>query len=165
MQIFVVDLEYSSLDINKAEILQIALLALNKNLQVIDTFNVYLKYKELDQEQNIMFLNNGLIDKITKEGVCVSEAELKILDFVSSSSFSDERHFCGISIVNDLILLKKYMPHFTKLFSYKAIDLTAIDLIKKISGECVHIGRNVSNHRADGDVLLALEKLRKYGKK
>lgn len=167
-----IDLEMTGLDPLNHVIVEIAIVITNSDLDIIaksESMAISATEEELSymdewcQEQHS---KSGLLDRIGNTDVIVSEAETRMLDFVSEYVDGGSSPMCGNSVHQDRRFMQKYMPKLEEFFHYRNIDVSTIKQLAglwSVSSETYK--KPESEHLALSDVIDSINELKYYRKK
>jgi oligoribonuclease len=130
-----IDLEMTGLDVDNEEIIEIATIVTDQDLNIIDIGpDLVIKTKQIvldnmDDWNTNQHTKSGLVDKVLKSNVTISQAEQITLDFLSKYLNPKESPLCGNTVSHDRKFLFKYMPTLESFFSYRHLDVTSIKLL------------------------------------
>ena len=127
-----IDLEMTGLDTVNDDIIEIATIMTDKDLNILaegpvlaihqpDT--VLDKMDEWNQRQHGM---SGLIERVKKSTVSMQEAERQTLDFIAQYVEKGKSPICGNSICQDRRFLARQMPELEDYFHYRNLDVSTL---------------------------------------
>ena len=134
------DTEYTGLDLEKAELLQVALVITDANLVRLappeEDLSLFVKLRKTVKvspwiEENMPEL---LASCRSKAAVSVQEADRRLHDlvtrYVTVPGGEDKRKpiLAGNSIHSDWFLARNFLPQFSSLLHYRHLDVTALKL-------------------------------------
>ena len=134
------DTEYSSLDLGKATLLQVALVITDANLRRIapssEDLNVFIRLSEGESVSPWIMENMpDLIDRCrSPEARTVEEADAMLAAYIDRTvvvPLGDDKKkpiLAGNSIHSDWFLLMKYLPRMSRLLHYRHLDVTTLKL-------------------------------------
>lgn len=134
------DTEYSSLDLGKARLLQVAMVITDAHLQrigpVSDDVNLFIHLP--DQEPVSPWITENMPDLIARcrsaSAVSVEEADRRLADLIDRTvvvPLGDDKKkpiLAGNSIHSDWYLLLKYLPQVHQRIHYRHLDVTTLKL-------------------------------------
>ena len=132
------DLEMSGLEPENHVILQVAIIATNPDLKILDEgFVCYLK-----QPENLLSNMNdwcqkhhnesGLIDKCLASDTSLAEAQKQSLTYIKQWAKAGNAPLCGNSIGQDRRFLYRYMPELCAFLHYRNLDVSSFKIMKEI---------------------------------
>lgn len=134
------DTEYTGLDLEKASLLQVALIITDVHLKRLapasDDLNLYIRLPP--RKKVSPWIEENMPDLLQKcrgaEAVPVEEADRRLADLVDRAvtvpGGEDKRRpiLAGNSIHADWFLARKFLPRFLALTHYRHLDVTALKL-------------------------------------
>lgn len=161
-----IDLEMTGIKSRFDRILEIACIVTDKDLNTlaigpdlaIKTSKLRLKFMdEWNQEHH---KTSGLIERISKEGVTLKDAESQILEFINQYCEEGKTVIAGNSIHVDRRFIKKYMPRLDKYLHYRMIDVSSVrELSQRWYPEFEEYPSGDS-HRALDDIQVSIDMLK-----
>ena len=163
------DLEMTGLDPETDRVLEVAAIVTNSDLDVLAEGPVlYVSQAEellgsMDGWNTTHHTDSGLLELVREEGVSEREAEVTLLDFVSSYVDAGKSPLCGNSVGHDRRFLVKYMPELANHFHYRNLDVSTIKelAIRWRPGIAAGVVKK-NNHRALDDIRESIEELKYY---
>lgn len=166
-----IDLEMTGLDTNTDEIIEIAAVVTDKNLEIIaegpnpvihQPEELLAKMDEWNQKQH---QSSGLLAEVRNSSVDYKEAESSVLDFFQRYIENKQSPMCGSGICQDRRFLARLMPNLENFFHYRNLDVSAVkELVIRWKPEAKMNYDSASQHRAMADVYRSIEELRHYRK-
>ena len=144
------DAEFTSIDLETAQVLQIAAIATDINLNPINIennfINIIIKIDKDDQISPWVQNNlSNLIDKcFSDEAVNVNDADLIINEWIinvfgqPNAEIHKRPILAGNSVHNDWFMIRKFFPNFKKCLHYRLLDVSTLKILWKdwnISGQ------------------------------
>lgn len=161
------DLEMTGLDPDKENIIEIATLITDGNLNLIaegPDLVIHQKpklLKAMDEWNLKQHAKSGLIEAVQKSKLSVADAEKATLDFIQQHVPPKTSPLCGNSIHHDRRFLIKYMPKLHDYLHYRHVDVTTIKaLIQRWYPKPKVYPKKRENHRALTDIRESVEELR-----
>lgn len=109
---------------------------------------------------------SGLVDRVRRDGVSVTEAEARTLDFIARHTAPGTSPLCGNTIWQDRRFLIRYMPEVAGFLHYRIIDVSSIkELVFRWRPELLSQMRKGNAHRALEDIRESIDELRLYREK
>ena len=127
-----IDLEMTGLDLRRESIIEIATVVTDGELNILATGpNLAVSVPEeliagMDDWNTRHHHRSGLVDRIRKEGVSVSEAEQATLMFLREWVDENTAPLCGNSVWNDRQFMAKEMPELLDFLHYRMVDVSTI---------------------------------------
>ena len=167
-----IDCEMTGLDPEKHVLLEIATIVTNSDLEIIEEGPVLAirqgkaQLKKMDRWCQNTHKHSGLLDRVSREGVSVKDAEKKTLNFLKKLCYARTSPLCGNSIGQDKRFIAKYMPELHEFFHYKIVDVSSIKLLaSRWYGKKYSPPKKAESHRAMADIRESIEELAYYRKK
>jgi oligoribonuclease len=170
------DVEMTSLaDVQVDQIIQIAVVITDKNLDVIaegPEVTVHADRSAFDRimpEVKELHEKSGVLEASVASSVTVAEAEKQILDFISQHVEAGTAPLCGNSVHMDRMFLKAQMPKLYEYLFYRNIDVSTLkELARRWKPALYDEWQNMKGekaHRAMDDILRSIEELKYYREK
>ena len=134
------DTEYTSLNLDQAQLLQVAVMItdtqLNRILSPSRDLNFYVKISPNTPLSDWSKKNlSGLIEKCrSDEALTVGQIDKKVADYLDEhlntpvKAIQRRPVMAGNSVHNDWYLARKFMPKFTERMHYRILDVSAMKL-------------------------------------
>jgi oligoribonuclease len=167
--IFWCDCEMTGLNINQDELIEIAGLVTDWNLNILDQgFSLVIKPSEsalitMPNEVKKMHEANGLLAALA-DGIAVTEAENHILKYLQNyETRSGKMILAGNSIHSDRKFIDQQMPKLSKFLHYRLLDVSTIKILAQAwySQVSNQLHKNHS-HRALDDIAESIKELSYY---
>ncbi|QYF75095.1 oligoribonuclease [Cryobacterium sp. PAMC25264] len=165
-----IDCEMTGLDINTDELVEIAVVVTDFDLNILDPgLDIVIKPDASALENMGDFVRNmhtssGLIEEIPN-GVSVAEAEYQVLEYVLRFVPEDQRApLAGNSIGTDRAFLTRYMPRLDKQLHYRNVDVSSIKELahRWFPRAYFNAPAKDGGHRALADILESIRELAYY---
>ena len=165
-----IDCEMTGLDINTDELVEIAVVVTDFDLNILDPgLDIVIKPDASALENMGDFVRNmhtssGLIEEIP-HGVSVAEAEYQVLEYVLRFVPEDQRApLAGNSIGTDRAFLARYMPRLDKQLHYRNVDVSSIKELahRWFPRAYFNAPAKDGGHRALADILESIRELAYY---
>ncbi|PXA67849.1 oligoribonuclease [Cryobacterium arcticum] len=165
-----IDCEMTGLDINSDELVEIAVVVTDFDLNILDPgLDIVIKPDSSALENMGDFVRNmhtssGLIEEIP-QGVSVAEAEYQVLEYILRFVPEDQRApLAGNSIGTDRAFLAKYMPRLDKQLHYRNVDVSSIKELahRWFPRAYFNAPAKDGGHRALADILESIRELAYY---
>ena len=164
-----VDCEMTGLDLEKDALIEIAVLMTDENLNLLgDGIDLVIhtevgKLDAISPEVRNMHTESGLIEKI-KDGVAMSVAEEKILEYLYQYTMAGKSPIAGNSIGMDRNFINRDMPRLGAFLHYRSVDVSSIKELARRWYPKVYFNapKKTGNHRALGDIQDSIAELRYY---
>ena len=162
-----IDLEMTGLALRRESINEIATEVTDGDLNILATGpNLAVSVPEeliagMDDWNTRHHHRSGLVDRIRKEGVSVSEAEQATLAFLREWGDENTAPLCGNSVWNDRQFMAKEMPELLDFLHYRMVDVSTI---KELSRRWYNLPRfeKKGAHLALDDVLESIDELKYF---
>jgi oligoribonuclease len=168
------DCEMTGLDPDKEELLEVALVITNSDLDIIAVQpSIVINQREellqvMDPVVKNMHTQSGLLKEVRVSRVTVKDAEAMLLAFVKQCIVEKESPLCGNSIYQDRRFLAKYMPQLNDYLHYRNIDVSTYKETIKAwypnDKNCNFIKNKGVKHRALDDIKESIAELQHYRK-
>ncbi len=164
-----VDLEMTGLDVDKENIIEIATIVTDAQLNelaagpelVIHQSNELLD--AMDKWNTNQHGKSGLTQAVRDSKISLKQAEQETLSFLEEYVPRGKSPMCGNTIYMDRKFLAKYMPKLEAYFHYRHIDVSTLkELAKRWQPEVVVKNEEKSDHRALSDIRESIAELRHY---
>ncbi|POH65668.1 MULTISPECIES: oligoribonuclease [Cryobacterium] len=167
-----IDCEMTGLDINNDELVEIAVVVTDFDLNILDPgLDIVIKpdasaLANMGDFVRNMHTSSGLIEEIPN-GVSVAEAEYQVLEYVLRFVPEDQRApLAGNSIGTDRAFLARYMPRLDKQLHYRNVDVSSIKELahRWFPRAYFNAPAKDGGHRALADILESIRELAYYRK-
>ena len=162
------DLEFTGLSDDQL-IIETACIITDKNLDILEegpNLIIYRSQEELDRIEAWPFkvhTESGLLEKVKKSKIKISEAEKINIDFISKWVEKKEGLLCGNSIHIDRKYIRKEMPVLDDYLHYRMIDVSSFkEVIKRWFKPIKNEPQKQNTHQALDDIKESIEELRWY---
>lgn len=164
-----IDCEMTGLDLGIDELVEVAVVVTDFELQVIDPgFDVVIKPSERAKAQMgdvvvKMHTASGLLETM-ESGVSVEEAERQVLEYLQRFTAPGQAPIAGNTIGTDRGFLAKYMPRVDGHLHYRSIDVSSIKELARRWYPRVYYNAPSKHggHRALADILESVRELGYY---
>lgn len=165
-----IDLEMTGLSIDTDEIVEIAAIVTDAELNELDAgISLVVKasdtaMKNMDDFVVGMHTASGLLDEIP-HGLSLLDAQAAVLDYVKSHVPEPNKgHLAGSSVYVDRGFLAKYMPEIDAHLHYRLIDVSSIKELARRWYPKTYFNspEKTGNHRALADIRESIAELRFY---
>ena len=162
------DLEFTGLSDDQV-IIETACIITDKNLDILEegpNLIIHRSQKELDRIEAWplkIHTESGLLEKVKKSKIKISEAEKINIDFISKWVEKKEGLLCGNSIHIDRKYIRKEMPVLDDYLHYRMIDVSSFkEVIKRWFKPIKNEPQKQNTHQALDDIKESIEELRWY---
>ena len=167
-----IDLEMTGLDTVNDEIIEIATIVTDKELNILaegPMIAIHVPQSRLDQmdEWNqTQHGKSGLIKRVLNSKYTLAQAEVETLAFLENYISAGKSPMCGNSICQDRRFLARQMPALEAFFHYRNLDVSTLkELVKRwYSGSALSFEKE-SEHLALADIRDSIDELKHYREK
>ena len=164
-----IDLEMTGLDTTRDQILEIATVVTNKNLDVLAEGPVLAIHQPdevlgaMDTWNTRTHTQSGLVERVRSSGVDAAEAERQTLAFLGIYVPAGTSPMCGNSICQDRRFLSRLMPMLERSFHYRNLDVSTLkELARRWMPEVAGRFDKENPHMALADIRESIRELRYY---
>lgn len=164
-----IDLEMTGLDTQKDEIIEIATIVTDDNLNILAEGPVFaIKVSDvilngMDDWNKTQHGQSGLIDRVRRSTVTLAEAEQATIEFLSKWVDKGVSPMCGNSICQDRRFLARQMPDLEAFFHYRNLDVSSVkELCYRWRPDVAHGYQKGGTHLALDDIRDSIRELRHY---
>ena len=162
------DLEFTGLSDDQV-IIETACIITDKNLEILEegpNLIIHRSQEELDRIEAWplkVHTESGLLEKVKKSKIKISEAEKINIDLISKWVEKKEGLLCGNSIHIDRKYIRKEMPVLDDYLHYRMIDVSSFkEVIKRWFKPIKNEPQKQNTHLALDDIRESIEELRWY---
>lgn len=162
-----IDLEMTGLDPQRDEIIEIATIVTDAELNILAEGPVIAIHQSdaimdhLDDWNRRHHGASGLIERVKASRIDMAEAEKQTLEFLSQYLQAGKSPMCGNSICQDRRFLARHMPKLEKFFHYRNLDVSTIkELAARWYPQYQYHKRNT--HQALADIQESIAELKHY---
>jgi oligoribonuclease len=163
-----VDMEMTGLEPQQDQILEIATLVTDSNLNILAEgpnlaiFQPEEVLNKMDEWNQTHHGKSGLIDRVRASQETLRSAEEKTLAFVAGYCKAKSSPLCGNSVWQDRRFLDRYMTELNKYFHYRIIDVSSIKELAQRWYPNMPVLKKAESHQALADIRESVEELRHY---
>ena len=166
-----IDLEMTGLDTMSDQIIEIATIVTDQDLEVLATGPEIVIRQDrtvmdaMDAWNTRQHSESGLTRRVLDSRVSMREAELLTLKFVRQYVKAGKSPMCGNSICQDRRFLARLMPDLETYFHYRHLDVSTLKILAQRWLPDVAAGfSKESSHRALDDIRGSIAELAWYRK-
>lgn len=162
------DLEMTGLNPNEHKIIEVATIATDKDLNILEegpVIAIHYSQKELENVNDWSFEThtaNGLLNRVEKSQIDLAEAENITLSFIMQYVKENKGILCGSSIHNDRRFLIKHMPKIDNYLHYRMLDVSSVKEISNRWYPEVPEYKGGESHLALDDIKKSIDILKYY---
>ena len=164
-----IDLEMTGLDTRRDEIIEIATIITDHQLETLAEGPVLTVHQPaeildaMDDWNTRQHGQSGLLDRVRQSGVTYAEAETQTLEFLRQWVPAGASPMCGNSICQDRRFLARLMPDLEHYFHYRNLDVSSVkELIRRWAPSVLAGLEKSSSHLALDDIRDSVAELRYY---
>ncbi|MEX1267023.1 MAG: oligoribonuclease [Woeseia sp.] len=164
-----IDLEMTGLDTDSDQIIEIATIVTDSNLNEIATGpEIAIRQPAdimdaMDEWNTRHHGSSGLTERVLASNVTIAEAEQATLEFLAQHVPPNTSPMCGNSICQDRRFLARQMPELEAYFHYRNLDVTTLKILAQTWAPGVAGGfTKESSHRALSDIRDSIAELQYY---
>jgi len=167
-----IDLEMTGLDTDNDEIIEIATIVTDKELNeiavgpVIALRQPQTRLDQMDNWNQTQHKKSGLVERVLASSYDCMQAEQETLEFLKKYVPANSSPMCGNSICQDRRFMARLMPALEAYFHYRNLDVSTVkELVKRwYKPEQAHYDKE-SDHLALSDIRDSIQELEYYRSK
>lgn len=167
-----IDLEMTGLDTNADEIIEIATIVTDRDLNEVAEGPVLAIRQpravmdSMDEWNTRQHGESGLTERVLNSNVTMAHAEQATIAFLSQHVVPGKSPMCGNSICQDRRFMARQMPQLEAFFHYRNLDVSTLKILAQLWAPDVASGfSKTSEHRALADIRDSIDELRWYRSK
>ncbi len=164
-----IDLEMTGLDPEGDQIIEIATIITNSQLEILAEGPVVAIHQpdsildNMDEWNTSHHTSSGLVDRVKSSDQTAQDAEQATIEFLSKWVPKGVSPMAGNSICQDRRFMARHMPHLEGYFHYRNLDVSTIKILAKKWAPQVASGfRKESQHLALSDIRDSISELCHY---
>jgi oligoribonuclease len=163
-----IDLEMTGLDTQNDQIIEIATIVTDNNLEEVAEGPVMAiccaesLLAGMDDWNRTQHGKSGLLERVRKSDISLAEAEQRTLSFLEAWILPNTSPMCGNSICQDRRFLHRLMPRLEAFFHYRNLDVSTVKELAGRWAPAVPRFEKDSSHLALSDIRDSIAELRHY---
>ena len=133
-----VDLEMTGLEPQRDQIIEIATIVTDKNLNILEEGPVIAIHQadeilnSMDEWNTRHHGDSGLIDRVRNSRISMQQAEQQTLDFLRRYVPQRKSPMCGNTICQDRRFMARLMPQLEDFFHYRNLDVSTLKELARL---------------------------------
>lgn len=164
-----IDLEMTGLDTDNDEIIEIATVITDSQLNVLaegPVLAIHLpeeRLQQMDDWNRKQHGGSGLWKRVVESTISLADAEQQTLDFLAEWVPAGKSPMCGNSICQDRRFMHRQMPTLERYFHYRHLDVSSFkEVIRRWQPGVVDGLTKNTNHLALDDIHDSINELKHY---
>lgn len=164
-----IDMEMSGLSPDDDQILEVAIVVTDANLNVVAESPVLVVHQPdavldgMDSWNKGTHGKSGLIDRVKASALSEAEVEQQMLAFIKQHVPERTSPMCGNSICQDRRFLARHMPKLEAYFHYRNLDVSTLkELAKRWRPGLAEGFKKASKHEALADIYESIDEMKYY---
>ncbi len=164
-----IDLEMTGLDPENDQIIEIATIVTNSELDILAEGPVVAIHQSdailsaMDEWNTSHHTSSGLVERVRSSDQTVKDAENATIEFLSKWVAKGISPMSGNSICQDRRFMAKHMPFLEEYFHYRNLDVSTIKILaSRWAPEVAKSFHKDSKHLALSDIRDSISELRHY---
>jgi len=164
-----IDLEMTGLDTNNDDIIEIATIVTDDQLNVVAEGPIIAIHQPdsaleaMDEWNTKQHGGSGLTERVQNSTTTEAEAERQTLEFLAEHVPTGVSHMCGNSICQDRRFMARIMPELEAYFHYRNLDVSSLkELARRWAPKVEKSFKKNGSHLAMDDIRDSIRELRHY---
>lgn len=164
-----IDLEMTGLDTFNDQIIEIATIVTDKDLNILEEGPIVAIHTEdsvldgMDEWNTKQHGKSGLVDRIRQSSFTTADAEQQTIEFLQKHIAKGKSPMCGNSICQDRRFMARLMPELEDYFHYRNLDVSTLKELASRWAPAVYRGHSKSSsHLAMDDVRDSIDELKYF---
>ena len=164
-----IDLEMTGLDPDSDQIIEIATLVTNSELQLLAEGPVLAVHQDeaalarMDEWNQRTHATTGLLQRVRDSNTTAAAAERQTLEFLALHAAAGASPMCGNGICQDRRFLARQMPQLERFFHYRNLDVSTLkELSRRWAPRVLESLVKQGTHRALDDIRESVSELAHY---
>ena len=164
-----IDLEMTGLDTDNDEIIEIATIVTDAELNVLAEGPMLAIHQSdeilagMDEWNTRQHGGSGLTDRVKSSSLTVADAEKMTMEFLAKHVDEQASPMCGNSICQDRRFMARLMPELEAFFHYRNLDVSTLkELASRWSPKVAKGFKKNSSHLALDDVKDSISEMEYY---
>jgi oligoribonuclease len=164
-----IDLEMTGLDPQRDQIIEIATVVTNANLEILAQGPVIAIHqpdevmRAMDEWNTRHHGDSGLTGRVRQSASNTADAEAQTLEFLASYVIEGKSPMCGNSICQDRRFMARLMPRLEAFFHYRNLDVSTLKELARLWKPELTAGFSKKGaHLALDDILESIAELKYY---
>ncbi len=164
-----IDLEMTGLDTDNDQIIEIATIVTDENLNILAEGPVLTVHQSdivlnaMDEWNTRQHGQSGLTERVRRSTKSARDVEVEVLEFLKKWVEPKKSPMCGNSICQDRRFMHRLMPELEQFFHYRNLDVSSVkELARRWRPELMAGLKKDSSHLALDDVRDSIKELKYY---